>query len=192
MLLKQLIIKRKRHILTIIIVFFIIASLNSVTIANMFAGRIGHILTNLIHGNYKQNSDLSSLGIVLNVDRMRWTYTTKKSIDRIVINFTGDIIEIKNSKYIFQKADIHILDINISQELFSQVAEANIGECNRIKVRNNSKQNEKSNITFCENNSIIHYEMPDKRLLLSYFPYNNSEDEKKRFEEFISGIQYTY
>ncbi len=191
MLSKQTIIRKKRYILAIIIVFFIVASLNSVTIANIFVGRVGHILTNLIQGNFKQNSELSSLGIILNIDKMKWTYTIKRSTDRIIINFTGDIIEIKNSKYIFQKADMHILDMNISQETFLQIAKANIGECHKRKVYDNSKQQEKVNLTFCDNNSIIHYDIINKRVLLSYFPYNNRDDEKKSFEEFISGIEFT-
>ena len=178
---------KKINLVLVLILGLMISTYFSVKLTNIFITPIGLFIANIKNTNSNSNIHLLKHGINIKLKKYEWYYNVKNMNDITIVNFTGDILS-KNPS-VYQMADMHILDQNISAEQFLELTKVNIGKCDEIVQRVEQKKNYLSNYTQCRYNgkSLIHYDIPKKKIMITFYPYEDTQ--KQVFQNFIKGIE---
>ena len=179
---------KKRDILSILVLSIVTATFFSLVLRNMFIAPIGMLITNTKEGNFKPNKYLLERDINIVLKKYEWVYYIKKMDGRIIVNFTS--FELNNQNYKYQMADMHVLDKNISNSLFFKMAQAGMEECDRIIKKQETKNNHLVNYTLCsyKGENFVHYDIPSKKIMITYYPYTEDKKNKQVLQEFLDGI----
>lgn len=158
----------------------------SITLENTLIAPIGNLIVNAIHGNFTANSNLSKHHIDLELKKYKWNYSVHKKRDRVIVYFNG--LRINSS--IIQKADMHIIEEDLSHDILAKLYKENIGKCDILTSSQETKKDFLADVSFCTRDKTIfaHYDIPDKKIMITYYPYIDSEKGREDFKEFIDGI----
>lgn len=169
------------------ILILVISTFFNTKLKNIFIGPIGILLSNVKEGNFESCQDLLDHNININLNKFEWTYRIKKMDDRLIVNFTSSEIDNRNFKY--QMADMHVLDKNISNELFLELSQVSLEKCDKTVKKQVKKSNYLANYTLCsyKGENFVHYDIPSKNIMITFYPYLESDSQK--FYDFLEGIE---
>lgn len=159
----------------------------SITLENTLIAPIGNLIVNAKYGNFTKNSNLSKHGINLALKKYKWNYNVQKMSGRVSVYFNG--LRINSS--VIQKADMHIIEEELSDNILAKLYKVNIGKCDKLLRTQETKKGFLSDVSFCTRDKITfaHYDIPDKKIMITYYPYIDSEKGREDFKEFIDGIK---
>ena len=159
----------------------------SITLENTIIAPIGNLIVNAKYGNFTTNSNLSKHGIDLELKKYKWSYSVHKMSGRVSVYFYG--LRINSS--VIQKSDMHIIEEELSDDMLAKLFKMNIGKCDKLSRTQETKKGFLSDVSFCTRDKITfaHYDIPDKKIMITYYPYIDSEKGREDFNEFIDGIK---
>lgn len=180
--------QKKRLIFSIIFLFFVVLININPMLNSIFVVPVSNLIVNFKNGNFTENSLLHKHGVSIELDKCKWTYHTKDMGDRIIVNFSDSLI---NGRYsIKQKATLHIIKDEIPKEILTKLYAINIKECDKTHSILEDKNTHQGELTFCTqgNATSVLYDVPEKRIMITYYPYIESEKSRGELAEFLKGI----
>ena len=178
-----------KYIVVVLIILLSIGTMYSARMSNIFIAPFGMLIFNATNGNFTPNKHLIEHGINIKLKKYEWFYYVRKTNNELRISFTSDLIDIDNK--IFQMADMHILDQNMSDSLFLKVMQANIGECEQITKKQEIKNGYLAYSLNClyKGNNFFHYDIPSKKIMITFYPYIDNAKGKRVLRDFLDGIE---
>jgi len=169
-----------------IIILLLLIILYSSNVIKSFTFPIARLIYNLKEGNFSLNENLNKYDIELQIKKYIWSYDMNIKNDRIIVNFTGPIIN--KGRYKFQMADMHIFKDAIPKDLFFKISKANMGECTQKTTEIRKNNGNIVYFTICKRkaNTFVHYDIPSKQIMITYYPY--SDNNKEEMEDFFKAI----